>query len=769
MQRWFGAFVPVLILTAIIGIATATAQKVERSNLYSTAVKPAQEQDKLPGDIKRGQVAGVVAGLSDVQARRHLLALLEERAAASEPAAGVGGFGVGLVRFRKAFEAAVDRLRDDTAVVSQGVMSLPDELPPVFAGLSSARGWGPLIANLIALLAVAGGLVAAARRLTRGRRARLADPPLRNAGDRVVVWLQLAALAALPVVALALGSFLAVTVFYFVGGPERNVIAAVLSGTVLLAVAAYVAELLLAPAAASVRLLPLGDRAARFCYDWFLIVAAVNIFLWLLAGLIILEGVSMPVHLVIVLAVGALTSALLMAIVVQARHGLRALIIGDEPNRTRRGLAAAAPYLTGLYIVIAWLHWADAILARQATGIWAAVMVFVFVVSLPAIDRWAKRTLIRFFRVEDMAARTARVRDRLAQPADHMPARGDDVMSHELAEAEAQFTARQRYVQVTMQSARILAAALALFLILSQLGFDITGSGSVAAQAWLLSALVSVLITLAVAYLLWRLFVSYIGPYMPAERHVVFDDEDGGTPGTRLETLVPLLRNTVRVVLVVFAIMIALSNIGADVGPLIAGASVIGIAIGFGAQRLVQDVVSGIFFLIDDAFRLGEYIEFDTLRGEVVAISLRALTLRHHRGALHTIPYSELKTVTNYNRDWIIYKMEFRLPLAVDVKQIKRLIEQVGSDMAAHPEWGPKLLQPLKSQGIQRMDESALVLRVKFMCKPREQFVLRRVAYQMIKDAFTSQGIAFAARQAAAVADDPAAQAARVPERTQPA
>ena len=369
----------------------------------------------------------------------------------------------------------------------------------------------------------------------------------------------------------------------------------------------------------------------------------------------------MPVHLVIVLAVGALTAALLMAIVVQARHGLRALIIGDAPNRIRRGLAVAAPYLTGLYIVVIWLHWADAILTRQATGIWAAVVVFIFVVSLPAIDRWAKRTLIRVFHVEEIAATAARARDHLAGPADDVLVSNADVLSHELAGAEAQLGARQRYVQVSMQAARSAAAALALFLISNQLGFDITGSGSAAAQAWLLSTSVSVLITVAVSYLLWRLFTSYIGPYMPAARQVVFDDENGTTPGTRLETLVPLLRNIVRVVLIVFAAMIALSNIGVVVGPLIAGASVIGIAIGFGAQRLVQDVVSGIFFLIDDAFRLGEYIEFDELR---------------------------------------------------------------------------------------------------------EQFILRRVAYQMIKDAFAGHGIAFAPRQVSVVAGGRSELGASAVERT---
>ena len=224
MQRRLGVLVPVFVLTAFLSVASATAQKVERGNLYGAAAETAGEAGELPADLKPGQVAGVVAG-----------------------------FGVGLVRFRKAFEAAVDMLRHDSALVAQGMMSLPDELPPALAGLSSRRGWGPLILNLIVLLAIGGGLAATAAWLTRSRRAERTSCQSQGAGDRLMTWLQLAALAAAPVAALALWSFVAVTTFYFVGGPERNVVAAILSGTVLLAVAGYVAGLLLAPATPSVR------------------------------------------------------------------------------------------------------------------------------------------------------------------------------------------------------------------------------------------------------------------------------------------------------------------------------------------------------------------------------------------------------------------------------------------------------------------------------------------------------------------------------------
>jgi len=195
--------------------------------------------------------------------------------------------------------------------------------------------------------------------------------------------------------------------------------------------------------------------------------------------------------------------------------------------------------------------------------------------------------------------------------------------------------------------------------------------------------------------------------------------------------------------------MIVLSSVGVDIGPLIASAGIIGIAIGFGAQSLVRDIFSGIFFLVDDAFRVGEYIELDAdMRGEVESISVRSLQLRHHRGAVITIPFGELKQITNHNRDWVIYKMSFRMEPETDPKKFKKLVKEVGKEFMAHPEHGPKFIEPLKSQGVYYVDDdSALVMRVKFKCKPRAQFVLRREIYHRLREVFDQNDLSLARRK----------------------
>lgn len=247
-----------------------------------------------------------------------------------------------------------------------------------------------------------------------------------------------------------------------------------------------------------------------------------------------------------------------------------------------------------------------------------------------------------------------------------------------------------------------------------------------------------------IADLVWTWARSAIDRRLKAYR----PPEPGSAPGpeARMATLLPLLRVTLMVTLLLMVVMSVLSSMGFNIAPILAGASVMGIAIGFGAQSLVKDVVSGIFFLIDDAFRIGEYVEIDQLRGTVERISIRSLQIRHHRGAVHTLPFGELKSLTNYSRDWVIMKLEFRVPFDTDLKLVKKLVKKVGADLLANPDYGHSIIQTLKSQGVRRMEEFNMVIGVKFMTKPGEQWLVRRDAYQGVRDIFEANGIRMAER-----------------------
>ena len=148
------------------------------------------------------------------------------------------------------------------------------------------------------------------------------------------------------------------------------------------------------------------------------------------------------------------------------------------------------------------------------------------------------------------------------------------------------------------------------------------------------------------------------------------------------------------------AAMSILAALGVDILPLLAGASVVGVAIGFGSQTLVRDIVSGAFFLMDDAFRLGEYLEIGDAKGRVEKINVRSVFLRHHRGALNILPYGEIKRLRNTSRDWQVHVMEFRLTYDTSMLQVKKIIKQIGEELAADPDYAPDILQTLKSTGV---------------------------------------------------------------------
>ncbi|MBD9544219.1 mechanosensitive ion channel family protein [Ensifer sp. ENS04] len=209
----------------------------------------------------------------------------------------------------------------------------------------------------------------------------------------------------------------------------------------------------------------------------------------------------------------------------------------------------------------------------------------------------------------------------------------------------------------------------------------------------------------------------------------------------RIRTLLPILKNVLMILFVAVAIMMALSSLGVEIAPLIAGAGVVGVAIGFGAQTVVKDVISGMFYLLDDAFRVGEYIQSGSYKGTVESFSLRSVKLRHHRGAIYIVPFSELGAVQNMSRDWVVEKLTVTVGYDTDVDKARKIIKKIGQELLVDPEFAAITIQPLKMQGIDSLGDSGLILRMKFTTVPGEQFMLKRRALMMINKAFHDNDI----------------------------
>ena len=209
----------------------------------------------------------------------------------------------------------------------------------------------------------------------------------------------------------------------------------------------------------------------------------------------------------------------------------------------------------------------------------------------------------------------------------------------------------------------------------------------------------------------------------------------------RLFTLLPIFQNLLLAIIVVIAILMVLSSLGVEIAPLIAGAGVAGVAIGFGAQTLVKDVISGMFYLLDDAFRIGEYVQSGNYKGTVESFSLRSVKLRHHRGYLSTVPFGELGAVQNMSRDWVIDKFSVTVDYNTDIEKARKLIKKLGQELLENPEYAPHIIEPLKMQGVENFGAYGIELRLKMMTKPGEQFTIRRRAWFRLKQIFEANGI----------------------------
>ena len=262
-------------------------------------------------------------------------------------------------------------------------------------------------------------------------------------------------------------------------------------------------------------------------------------------------------------------------------------------------------------------------------------------------------------------------------------------------------------------------------------------------------------ITLFIAFVAWELFKYATEPYMERKSksaaEAIADGDAAAGPASRISTMMPLLRRAMAVLIILIAVMIALGDFGVDITPLIAGASVFGIAISFGSQTLVRDIVSGLFYLSDDAFRVGEYIDAGRAKGTVEGFTLRSIKLRHQNGQVHTIPFGQLGQITNFSRDWITVKFNLRFTRDTDIEKLRKAAKKIGAEIAELPQFKDELLAPFKMQGVADIVDNALLIRFKFTAKPGNPAAIQREAVKRMFSTLPALGIEFAKEGAAVV------------------
>jgi small-conductance mechanosensitive channel len=490
------------------------------------------------------------------------------------------------------------------------------------------------------------------------------------------------------------------------------ILVVVLEATLTVSITDLVIRFLCAPNHPDRRLLPLGDQGALSIHRTAVVTATLTAATLGLAQLLGALGMANDPLIALVLPISTTPFLYLLYKLWSSRSAMAHALSGHLGLGSREvptlvlGLALVTLYLVGL-----WLTAAAALRLETGTGLRLLVSLFLSA-AVPLFALMLRRPITRFYQAPD---------------------------------EQTDSKAALRLMRAVWAALLVLGVVATAFI----WGFD--PSAHAGLGGIVLRLLFDLGVVLLLGYVGWELLARSFDRVMMA--NAVGDVRTA----QRMATLLPLVRKFLQVVLIAIVVMIVLSSMGIAIGPLLAGAGVVGIAVGLGAQSTIADVLSGVFFLLEDAFHIGDYVEVGNLRGTVEGISLRSLKLRHHRGAVHTLPFGQIKALSNLTRDWSLMRLEFRVAPETNLDLVKRVIKGISKELEADPEMGSSFIEPLKSQGVRRVEDDGVIIGVKYVTKPGEQFVIRREAYQRILRAFKENGIDLVGRGVVVRVDDPKA------------
>lgn len=700
---------------AQVGLATVTDAGGEAG----------EETVQLPDPLTPEAVREMVSTLSDQQVRELLLQRLDAVAAAesSEETESAGN--------------ALRYLITTLQGVGGSTWDAAEKAPKIFGSLSTGvvnftqpRGFGGVLVMFVAMAgAVIGGLAVewVVTRVANQWRRQFRDAEGEQTLRQTITLL-------LKRLVLDLGGLIAffivtwILIRLLVPADDQEIADVFISGLVVLprAVAA-IARFILAPNYPKFRIVHTDDWTARYLHSRLVGIALLIGVFYFVLTFQYLNGVPLMqsrlgywLNLAIFVWIGF--------VCYRARHGLNTMLLGPEGDATRgeRRMAAAYPWIAIALVALTWLL-GEMLVVQGRVDLLAdgkQYMTMAILLAAPAFD-----TMVRGL-VKHLVP----------------PMRGEGFV------AEAAYKSTKRcYIRI---GRAVLVAVVIVFVArLWDINFENLASAGLGVR--IAARLFESLFILASGYIVWELVSLWLNRKLADERTAAGFDleaeepgggEGGGVGGTRLSTILPLLKIAAQVTIITITILIALGHLGIDITPLLAGAGIVGLAIGFGAQTLVRDVVAGLFFLFDDAFRVGEYLDINGTVGTVERISIRSLQLRHHQGPVHTIPYGEIPKVTNNSRDWVIVKLKFTVPFDTDINKVKKLFKQIGKDIMETP-YADDIIQTFKSQGVYDVNDVGIVVRGKFMAKPGKQWMIRKDVYARVQQAFTANGIEFARRE----------------------
>jgi moderate conductance mechanosensitive channel len=694
----------VWFLVALAGLLPAQAMPA------SAQIVPPQAAETPAVDSQ--QIDEMIKTLQDPAARDKLIQQLQALRAAQAQAEGSEPESLGATLLTVLSE----KIREGSVAFADSVRALLDA--PQLADWLWLQVNNPFVRErtMQALLAIA--VVLAAAMAAEWLAMRLLARPRRAIEERTRngIWLQIP----LAIVRLLL-ELLPIAVFATVASivlpltdptqTTRLVTLAIVNANVLVRFVIALARMLLTAKVAGSRLLPLREETGAYLVVWVRRLTVVTVYGYFSIEAARLLGLPWSGHQVLMRLLGLLVAAMLVVFVLQNRSAVAAWIAGRHASEHRGGVrqrfADIWHILAIVYIVANYAVW--------ALGIEGGFQYLLHASLLTVAVLFATRLVV--YGVDRIIGWAFAVSAELKANYPGLEPRAN------------------RYLPLFQHAIHAAIYLIAFLLVLEAWGVNSFAWFETDLGAGLVKAVVTIALILLIALVLSEVVNAIVEHYLRNGR------SDETKRAARRRTLLPLLRNGFRVFLFVIVTLIVLSEIGINIAPLLAGAGVFGLALGFGAQTLVKDVITGIFILAEDTMAVGDVVDLGGPSGVVEAMTIRSIQLRDGAGTVHTVPFSAVTTVKNLTKDFAYAVFNVAIGYEEDVDRVIAILKEIGAGLQEDTTFGWRILEPIEVQGVDQLGETGVTILARIKTRAMRQWDVAREFNRRLNQRFNEEGI----------------------------
>lgn len=714
--------------------------------LLASPPAPAQSTAPATDQPSAAEMDRLITTLEDPAKRDALLAQLKALKAVDKPAAAPETMGS---RVLNTLSDRIDLFSQQVAAASRAVIDAPHAirwLNQQVVDPAKRDAWVLLALHLAGI--IGGGYAARFAMIWLLARPRAALGARTPGGLLPKLLLLLARLVIdlLPMAAFALAGF---GLLSATEAPRAVRLASliILNASLIVQGVLVASRVLLSPACSNLRLARVTDETAAYLLIWIRRITIIGVYGYFAGEAMRVLGLPATPHAAWLKLVGLLVTAMLIVLILQNREAVAQTLRGQPPSDpdardkalrdVLAGEASGNEPLPGPSPAQARRLAALSLVRQRLADVWH-ILAILYLGAVYLI--WALEIAGGFdfvLRATLVTGAILIVSRLLSEGLDRLLDQGlkvpDDVRTAYPGLEER----ANRYLPFLRRVAQVILGLFTLLLLLQAWGANaLSWLGSDLGQR-VASSAITILVVLTLALVIWEMVNGAILRYLNAT------DDQGMrlVRSARMRTLLPLLRNAMTIFLLTMAGLIVLSEMGVNIAPLLAGAGVIGLAVGFGAQTLVKDVITGLFILIEDTISVGDTVTVGGLSGGVEAMSIRSIRLRGYDGAVHTIPFSSVTTVTNSTKDFSFYVLNVTVDYAVDTDKVVTVLKDIGAQMQAEPDYGAHILGPVEIAGVDAFQDSAVLVKGRIRTRAGQQWAVGREFNRRMKKRFDAEGI----------------------------